>query len=299
MHNWRPSSQKTCSHIQAAIGRHPIDRAEREVPRMLRTISILFWLACLTPRPFAAEPKLVSVKKIWDKAPHCAFTDLARFQKRWLCTFREAKGHDSVNGTVRVIESVDGMSWKSAASLSEAGIDLRDPKLSQMPDGRLMLLMGGIVNRDGKYLTRAPRVSFSHDGYDWSRPKKVLSEDHWLWRVTWHKGKGWCLSKLNEGRKPRRGFLYWTKDGIDWNYVTEFEIDGVSETTTAIPAGRDDGRPGSPEVHRHQQAPLPEVDFPHDETRHRRAQLHPSARRQPSGRADASTTSSPGPRCHA
>ena len=132
-------------------------------------------------------PQLESVEKIWSHAPHNAFTDLIRFRERWWCVFREAEGHDLPGGTVRVLTSETGAVWESAATVEEGGIDLRDPKLSVMPDGRLMLVMGGCIYDDeGEYLIRTPRVSFSEDGIAWSAPRKVLSEDHWLWRATWH-----------------------------------------------------------------------------------------------------------------
>jgi len=51
---------------------------------------------------------LVEVRKIWDRAPHNAFTDLIRFQGRWVCVFREGAGHRSHDGRVRVIASADG-----------------------------------------------------------------------------------------------------------------------------------------------------------------------------------------------
>ena len=146
--------------------------------------------------------------------------------------FREAQAHDAPGGIVRVLKSETGGSWESAATVEERGIDLRDPKLSVTPDGRLMLLMGGCVYDDeGEYLTRAPRVSFSEDGATWSVPQKVLSEDHWLWRATWHGDRAYALSKLGEGKGPRRGFLYTSMDGIDWDWITEFKLPGVSETT--------------------------------------------------------------------
>ena len=95
-----------------------------------------------------------------------------------------------------------------------------------------MLLMGGCVYDDeGEYLTRAPRVSFSEDGSTWSDPRKVLAEDHWLWRATWHGDRAYSLSKLGEGKGPRRGFLYSSTDGVDWDWITEFKLPGVSETT--------------------------------------------------------------------
>ncbi len=177
-------------------------------------------------------PELVSVEKIWGQAPHNAFTDLIRFRERWWCVFREAEGHDMPGGTVRVLISETGAVWESAATVEEGGIDLRDPKLSVTPDGRLMLVMGGcIYDDDGEYLIRAPRVSFSEDGLVWSAPRRVLSEDHWLWRVTWHDGRAYSLSKLGEGDEPRRGFLYSSTDGIEWDRIADFRLDGVSETT--------------------------------------------------------------------
>ncbi len=181
---------------------------------------------------WANAPQLVSVRRIWDAGEHNAFTDLIRFKEQWWCTFREAGGHGGGTiGKVRVIRSVDGETWESAALLDEDGIDLRDPKLSVMPDGRLMLLAGGSVYQGTEYLTRAPRVAFSADGRNWTPPRKLLAEDHWLWRATWHKGRAYSLSKMAEGRDPRRGFLYASADGIDWQWLDEWKIDGVSETT--------------------------------------------------------------------
>ena len=184
----------------------------------------------------AADPGIVSVKKIWDRGQHNAFTDLIRFQDRWWCTFREATAHGKSIGKVRVIVSDDGDQWASAALVEQDGVDLRDPKLSIMPDGRLMLIMGGSVYVDGTpYGTRSPRIAFSKDGRQWTKPRKLLAEDHWLWRVTWHDGWAWSVSKLGEGRDPRRGMLYRSRDGIDWEWITEFRLPdntwNASETT--------------------------------------------------------------------
>ena len=127
----------------------------------------------------ATEPETVSVAKIWDRGQHNAFTDLIRFRSNWWCTFREGKGHAGDDGKVRVIVSVDGTRWKSAALIEDDGIDLRDPKLSLMPDGKLMLIMGGSIHdNEGTYLTRAPRVTFSQHGDKWTVPQKLMAEDH-------------------------------------------------------------------------------------------------------------------------
>ena len=187
-----------------------------------------------TPNQNSA-PQILSVEKIWDRGAHNAFTDLVRFADRWWCTFREAQDHGGSIGTVRVICSDDGEAWESAAVLEERDVDLRDPKLSVTHDGRLMLVMGGSLYAGTRYLTRSPRIAFSEDGYAWTKPQKVLAEDHWLWRITWHEGTAYSVSKLGEGSNPRRGFLYSSVDGLEWEWITEFILpDGIwtaSETT--------------------------------------------------------------------
>ena len=57
--------------------------------------------------------RLLQVKKIWDAAPHNAFTDLVRFEDRWFCVFREGQDHVSSDGCLRVIVSEDGENWSS------------------------------------------------------------------------------------------------------------------------------------------------------------------------------------------
>lgn len=183
----------------------------------------------------SSTPTIRSVEKIWDQGVHNAFTDLLRFDDRWWCSFREAEEHGEYIGTVRIICSDDGGSWTSAAVLAEEGVDLRDPKLSVTADGRLMLVAGGSVYGSVQYGTRSPRIAFSPDGVNWTTPQKVLAEDHWLWRVTWHQGMAYSVSKLGEGANPRRGFLYSSADGLDWQWITEFFLPNdtwtASETT--------------------------------------------------------------------
>src|SRR5258707_13386652 len=109
-------------------------------------LAISALLLAAIPTPAADRAEVLSVRRIWDQAPHNAFTRLVRFRDQWFCTFREGDKHvPGRDGTVRVIRSGDGEAWESAAVVTEKGIDLRDPKIMAMPDGRLMLLMGGSV----------------------------------------------------------------------------------------------------------------------------------------------------------
>ncbi len=110
----------------------------------MRSVTLLACLLCFQPLS-AAEPaaKLVGrVKAIGHKGAHNAFTDLIRFHKHWYCTYREGPGHAAGAGTIRVLFSKDGGQWTSAALLESTDVDLRDPKLSITPDGRLMMVGG-------------------------------------------------------------------------------------------------------------------------------------------------------------
>ncbi len=93
------------------------------------------------------RPSLLSVKRIWSAkdAMRARFTGLVHFKDRWYVAVRESgvvlpePGPTSANhGAVRVISSPDGEQWESVAFFPKAGHDLRDPKITATPDGRLM-----------------------------------------------------------------------------------------------------------------------------------------------------------------
>src|SRR5213595_2932619 len=102
----------------------------------MRPIYLTVLFLCINQPATAAPPtaKLISLKKIWDQAPHCAFTDLAFWKGHFVCAFREGRAHVATDGKIRVLSSADGESWASAAMLSLDGFDLRDAGLSVAPD---------------------------------------------------------------------------------------------------------------------------------------------------------------------
>jgi len=177
---------------------------------------LLFWgFALLAGTVLAAaaepaKPELVAVRKIWDQAPHNAFTDLVWHRQRWWCVFREGQGHVSPDGALRVITSADGAVWESAALLKSSGEDLRDAKLSITPDGQFMLGGAG-ARRQNKQDAYQSYVWFSRDGRSWSAALPVADPDYWLWRVTWHKGV--CYGIGYDGRSEGNIRLYRSADG--------------------------------------------------------------------------------------
>jgi len=180
--------------------------------------------------------KLLSVKKIWDQGNHNAFTDLIRFGNRWFCIFREGKGHADGEGKLRVLTSLDGETWESAALLELPGRDLRDAKLSIAPGNRLMLVCGAAdaVNR-GLQSDFYSFASFSKNGRDWSKLERVEGFDTktWLWRVIWHKGTAYGAAYSWDPDSPpnrRRMFavIARSRDGIRYEKISE-NFEGMNE----------------------------------------------------------------------
>jgi hypothetical protein len=185
----------------------------------------------------------VEIRKIWDSAEHSAFTDLLYFKGNFYCSFREGSGHiPGTDGTVRILKSKDGKKWENLAELKKAGLDLRDPKLSITPEGRIMVIIGGSIYNKGKLEGRQPHVSFSDkSGKVFSAPEpasidpSIVSWGDWLWRVTWHNGVGYTIDYQigpEERRGPTAMYLLRTKDGKTYEKVSKIDLDGFPNEAT-------------------------------------------------------------------
>jgi len=208
------------------------------VPLLFLTIFLV-----ITPwRTQAQEPY-----RIWDKASHNAFVDLIYFKGYFYCSFREGIGHipnqaGEGNGVVRILRSADGVRWENLGVLAKEGIDLRDPKLSVTPNGRIMVIMGGSIYTKGRLDGRIPQVAFSNkSGKKFSEvrtvslPDSIRSWGNWLWRVTWHGKKGYTLDYQigpKERRGPTRLMLLQTKNGRKFTPVSTIDIDGYPNEAT-------------------------------------------------------------------
>ncbi|HBO43197.1 MAG TPA: hypothetical protein DD670_04540 [Planctomycetaceae bacterium] len=173
--------------------------------------------------------ELIEVTKVWDKAPHNAFTDLIRFRDQWYLGLREAKSHGVAgDGDVRVIRSADGKHWESVALLDWGPEwDMRDAKLNVLPDGRLMLNTAAAPLAD--IGSRQSLAWFTNDGTDWSDgPHKVGELDYWLWGVTVHPdGAIYGVGYGDLKNRPCTSRLYRSTHGID--YAT------IASTMSATP----------------------------------------------------------------
>jgi hypothetical protein len=186
----------------------------------------------------SATPKaeLIEVRKIWDRAPHNAFTDLTRFNDKWVCVFREGKGHVSPDGAVRVLTSADGKDWEPAALLTSKTMDLRDPKVILTPQKELMIVAAGALHDKSRH-SHQSLVWFSKDGKDWGEPLPVGDPDFWLWRVTWRGDTGLGIGYPTT--KPEAGIrVYRSHDGRRWETIVAnaFDKDQPNETATVFDA---------------------------------------------------------------
>ncbi|MDF3076380.1 MAG: glycoside hydrolase family 32 protein [Sphingobacteriaceae bacterium] len=200
------------------------------------TIAVLFLLLAISGCAVrnSSGTSNIEVKKIWDAAPHNAFTDLIRFKGNFYCSFREGLSHVSgPNGSVRILKSGNGKDWQSVASFKLDQMDARDPKLSITPDNRLMVLIDGETYKDRKVDTRKPYVSYSADGNNFSNPEpatvdpNIAVKSDWVWRVTWHEGVGYAIDY-----QPGALYLLKTTDGKYFGNVSKIPVDGNPNEST-------------------------------------------------------------------
>lgn len=191
----------------------------------------------------------VHTQCIWDKAPHCAFTDLIEYNSRLYCCFREAKAHIPEriedHGVIRLLESSDGEHWHDCGTIRESEYDLRDPKLSVTPDNRLMLMYG-------RYLKDTPE-----EPYPWTAVKFLTDDEiergrinnsnirniniednprlsnYWLWRIKWVDGTAYGVAYKTD----QLPLLVKSTDGINYTIVTVLEAMGNEADIEPLPDG--------------------------------------------------------------
>jgi hypothetical protein len=179
-------------------------------------------------------PKLISCKKIWDKANHNAFTDLLHHEGNFYCCFREGEHHaGGSNGKIRILKSSDAVEWSSVALISKRGIDLRDPMLSITPNGQWLLNMGGTKWKDETQLERNSYVVLSADGIEWKTPEILPYPGEWIWRLAWHQETGYAFSYAIEKDSTKWSVsLVSTSDGKNYEFLKKFDLPHSPNETT-------------------------------------------------------------------
>lgn len=185
----------------------------------------------LAQDPRNALPELLEVRRIWDKAPHNAFTDLLHHEGHWYCAFREGSRHVSPDGALRIITSKDGETWTSLSLVSHSTDDLRDAKLSVTPDGKLMLNGAGMqAHKPVRYHSMS---WFSSDnGRTWDDGRRIGDPGFWLWRAQWHNGSVYSMGYATDRDRSKRVLrLYHSSNGKTFSpLVSQLNVpNGVGE----------------------------------------------------------------------
>ncbi len=216
-------------------------------PFLLVTLSLM--VSCEKPLSYDISDYWdMTMTKIWSQpGTHTAFTDLIEYQGVYYCVFREATKHAVSNpndyGKIRVISSLDGVSWDTYRVISNSGYDLRDPKLSINPDGNLLLLCGGLVwDGYGGIVRRETftTVIASMDQSDISTDpanllmvqKDEVIKNSILWELTWHNNIGYGVA-YKSNTDYTSTYLVSTVNGMDFSVITELSV----PQSTATPMG--------------------------------------------------------------
>lgn len=159
----------------------------------------------LTFMTFAGLPmmsqSILPSYRIWNSAPHNAFTSLIEYDGYLYCAFREALSHVDKTGNdlgiIRIIKSRNGLQWESIGLLSRKGSDLRDPNFSISKDNRLMVSFAGVEYNGGKAISRHTFVSIQKRG-KFRKPRQLKTgfERDWLWRIKWAGDKTYSFNYL-------------------------------------------------------------------------------------------------------
>ncbi|MDO6709341.1 hypothetical protein Q4567_01270 [Aliiglaciecola sp. 2_MG-2023] len=123
---------------------------------------------------------------IWKTSKHSAFTDLCEFADKLFVSFREASDHMSQDGDIRIV-TCDLFGKKiNSTTLKMANCDLRDPKLTVMPDGKLLMTAyARCYDETGKWRHSRSLCWFSQDGLSWSSQHWFAEKNWWVWRIRW------------------------------------------------------------------------------------------------------------------
>ncbi|NCN44180.1 MAG: hypothetical protein CO158_04400 [Piscirickettsiaceae bacterium CG_4_9_14_3_um_filter_43_564] len=155
---------------------------------------------------------LESVKCLWDKGAHNAFTDLIEVDGIWYCAFRQAQHHMSFDGKIVILCAKNDQAWQKFAEICWAGGDCRDPKFVLTPQGKLMLMAG--VRWAVPISADSALFSVTWQLEALSHPF-VSESDQGTWRWSGSANQTQIFS-IGYAGKDLQGCLYTSDDGRHW-----------------------------------------------------------------------------------
>ncbi|QDF67487.1 exo-alpha-sialidase [Shewanella sp. SNU WT4] len=157
--------------------------------------------------------KIIKHKKIWDKSPHSAFTDLCRYQGQFYCVFRSAIAHVSDTAELVILVSSDGNKWHKFAEVSEPECDLRDGKW--LIFNNTLYLNAAAVDRRPQCDAdkRLQSLSWTVTSQGVSAPRVIVSDNYWLWKCAANAAQNLIVGGAYRGGPEGDIRLYTSLDG--------------------------------------------------------------------------------------
>lgn len=201
--------------------------------QVMRTFMLLLLLIFNSVFIVAQE---ISTSVAYHSNKYSAFTSLEYRNNYFYCAFREGDTHVSTkgddNGVVKILTSKDGEKWNEVLLYALTGIDLRDPKLSLAPDGRIMLLVEGVKYNEGKPINRNSFVSFIDVNNKITKLKAIEFTPNmsynWLWDGHWVENSFYGFTYI-----PKFCFIK-SADGINYSLIDTLPLsESPSEASLA------------------------------------------------------------------
>ena len=128
-----------------------------------------------------------------------------------------------------MLESANGQNWTPVAILSDAGGDLRDPKITVTPSNQLMIISGD-VTQTAPYVVQSV-AWFSSNGTNWGNENPTGVSDTWIWRTVWHDGVGYGIGYGPNNTDPTGGseqttWLSTTTNGLNYSAALQLSPTG-------------------------------------------------------------------------
>lgn len=187
--------------------------------------------------PLWEKPALQSTTRIYgDGSTYCSFTSMVKLGNVWFLAFREGESHLGDNAVIQLLRSEDGINWTMHQTISAPNIDLRDPNLSIMPDGTMLMICGARMKTgDDEYSTKTYYSKFWEGQFKEVAPVNLppsIDNDalSWLWRLTWNGDTGYGAVYRNDG-VANRLTLVKTKDGVNYEKISELEVGRIINET--------------------------------------------------------------------
>jgi len=167
------------------------------------------------------EIRVTRARKVFSDGKHNAFTGIAAAYGKVFITFRSGKNHMSLDGTIKVITSMDMEAWQVVTEVRRQGGDLRDPK-PVLFGKKLMVFFG--ERRGDKTLQSFVIQTSDGVNFDEPVPLRGIPEGRWLWHVQPFGNKLYGTAYC--AKKGSSASLHASDDGQTWEQIGDFPVPG-------------------------------------------------------------------------